>query len=251
MRVQHFPYLRPHDHRLVPAHKLCECALVPPGRGTCAPAARSTPRRRRAEKGPPDCRSISSSVSCLLLPCGERAHMFFFRIFFGFRVGVAMMPGSSPRWTCKLHLPVESTLRSVFATRSTSHCPSASALAIAPSSATILPSAPRSSSPGRTLASERPGFNETIYKAVQTLDAYRETEGARIKKFEHTELSADAADARDFACRRPSIQRRCHQRPDCLSRQEDISVPKTGIDLRRASCRTRKAGHDVPQRLHS
>ncbi|OAI40706.1 hypothetical protein AYO40_04430 [Planctomycetaceae bacterium SCGC AG-212-D15] len=38
-------------------------------------------------------------------------------------------------------------------------------------------------------------FNAAICKAVQTLDAYRETEGARIKKFQQIELSADAADA--------------------------------------------------------
>lgn len=38
-------------------------------------------------------------------------------------------------------------------------------------------------------------FNEAICKAVQTLDAYRETEGARIKQFQHAELGDDAADA--------------------------------------------------------
>lgn len=38
-------------------------------------------------------------------------------------------------------------------------------------------------------------FNEAICKAVQTLDAYRETEGARIRKFQHAELTADVADA--------------------------------------------------------
>lgn len=38
-------------------------------------------------------------------------------------------------------------------------------------------------------------FREAICKAVQTLDVYRETEGARIKKFQNTELTADVADA--------------------------------------------------------
>lgn len=38
-------------------------------------------------------------------------------------------------------------------------------------------------------------FSEAICKAVQTLDAYRETEGARIKKFQHAELTDDTADA--------------------------------------------------------
>jgi hypothetical protein len=38
-------------------------------------------------------------------------------------------------------------------------------------------------------------FNEAICRAVQSLHPYREAEAARICHFQHTELSADAADA--------------------------------------------------------
>lgn len=38
-------------------------------------------------------------------------------------------------------------------------------------------------------------FSEAICRAVQTLNAYRETEAARIRRFQNTDLSSDAADA--------------------------------------------------------
>jgi len=38
-------------------------------------------------------------------------------------------------------------------------------------------------------------FNEAICRAVQSLDAYREAEGYRIRRFQNTDLSADAGDA--------------------------------------------------------